>query len=298
MSTSGDPPVPALEDCTSSSLSEAPSVLIPPSISSSSLSSVPETPSRRNIEANERHTVNERDEDDGTEYIEPEDSTLIPLTRQEKLDAIVKTLRRTRWSFEDMIEAWVGYSGQQDIRVQHRRYHKQKQRRQALMRVMRSLADCGICQDAPLDTRCASELDKLIRINPFSKHTVDMTLESIDHAQAAAVIHSTAPTWHALLTRLLSNRRHHRATYGAPNNQLNIQRRMFAVTSMVCFSRAQHTSNVFSSCLDVYFRGAGVPRHVHETLHGFGICHSYHHTNSLMLKVATHAAVRDPSTTP
>jgi hypothetical protein len=88
--------VPALEDYTSSSLSEALSVLIPLSISSSSLASVPETPSCRNIKANERHTVSERDKDDGTEYIKPKDSTLIPLTRQEKLDAIVKTLRRTR----------------------------------------------------------------------------------------------------------------------------------------------------------------------------------------------------------
>jgi H2-forming N5,N10-methylenetetrahydromethanopterin dehydrogenase-like enzyme len=59
---------------------------------------------------------------------------------------------------------------------------------------MRSLAEYGICQDEPLDTRCASELDTLIRINPFSKYTVDMILELIDHAQAAAVIHSTAPT--------------------------------------------------------------------------------------------------------
>jgi hypothetical protein len=201
--------------------------------------------------------------------------TFIPLTRQEKLDAIVNTLRRTRWSFEDMIEAWVGYSGQQDIRVQHRRYYKQKQRRLALMRVMRSLAERGICQDEALDTRCASELDTLIRINPFSKYTVDMTLESIDHAQAAAVIHSTAPTWHALLTRLLSNCWHHRAIYGAPNNQLNIQRCMFAVISMICFSRTQHTSNVFPSCLDVYLRRAGVPRQVYEMLHGFGICHSH-----------------------
>jgi hypothetical protein len=120
-----------------------------------------------------------------------------------------------------------------------------------------------------------------------------MSIESIDHAQAAAVIYGAAPTWYALLKRLLRNRRHHRATYGAPHNQDYINRRLFAITSMVCFSRAQHTSNAFPSCLDVYLRGAGVPRHVVEMLNGLGICHSYHHANSLMAKVAAHASVRD-----
>jgi hypothetical protein len=46
----------------------------------------------------------------------------------------------------------------------------------------------------------------------------------------------------------------------------------------------------------VYLIGSGVHRRVVEMLHGFGICHSYHHANSLMDKAAAHASVRDSLT--
>ena len=62
------------------------------------------------------------------------------LSRQEKLEAIIETLRRTRRSFKDMIKAWVGAHGPQDIRVQHRQYHKQEQRQLVLINAMQSLA--------------------------------------------------------------------------------------------------------------------------------------------------------------
>jgi hypothetical protein len=156
MVDSTEPPVPALEVRSSSSLSDPPSIIIPPYIDSSSLSSVPDTPSRPSYELGDAHAS----AGDSSGTVDDEsDPTNLPLSREEKLNAIVDALRRTRWSFEDMIEAWVGYSGQPDVRVQHRWYHKQKQRRSALTRAMRTLAESGICQDIPLDTRCASELD-------------------------------------------------------------------------------------------------------------------------------------------
>lgn len=103
---------------------------------------------------------------------------------------------------------------------------------------MRSLAERGICQEVPVDVRCESELDVLVSRAPFSKFAVDMTLESLDYAQAALDIKEVAPTWYSLLQVLLSNRRHHRATYSARDNHTTIQRRMFVITSIVCFSRA------------------------------------------------------------
>lgn len=232
------------------------------------------------------------DDEDDEDNIGPDCYATGPLSREKKLGVIIKALRRTKWSFEDMIEAWVGVNGPQDVRVQHRRYHKQKQRRSAMTRVMRSLAERGICQEVSIDVRCASELDVLVSRAPFSKFAVDMTLESLDDAQAASVIKEVAPTWHSLLQVLLSNRRHHRATYGARNNHTTIQRRMFAITSIVCFSRARKASNTLSSCLDIYLMGSGVHRRVIETLQGLGLCHSYHHANTLMSQVAKHASVR------
>ena len=190
-----------------------------------------------------------------------------------------------------MIEAWVGAHGPQDILVQHRRYHKQKQRRSALVRTMQSLADRGICQEMPYDSRCAAELNLLITRKPFAKFTEDMTVESIDTAHAVLVIEEVAPTWYALLQPLLVNRRQHRGSYGAQDKHSNAMKRMLAITSMVCFSRAQQASNTLASCLDAYFVGSRVHRRVAKTLHEFGVCHSYRHANSLMSRIATHASV-------
>jgi hypothetical protein len=322
MSNRNEQPLPTSQADPSSPLSDAPSVLLPPTSDSSSSSSlIPDTPSRsRRKDSDRRFSLstgndteddNEDDDNNGNNNEDNEDPgnlrpvlqglnepTNVPLTREDKLNDIVRALRRTNWTFEDMIKAWVGCSGPQDIRVQHHRYHKQRQRRSAMIRAMRSLADYGVCQEVSLVKRCLSELNALVSRAPFSKFAVDISLETIDDAQAAAVVLEVAPTWHTLLSRLLSNRRHHRATYGAPNNRANIQRRMFAITSMVCFSRARQASNTLSTCLDIYLVGSGVHRRVIETLQGLGLCHSYHHANSVMQQVAKHAAVRKCSVNP
>ena len=300
MSASAEQPVLGPEVNLSSPLSEVPSVLNSPTTNDdSSLSSVPDTPSRppREDEGNYDNAVDSNDDADSNDDTDSNEPTIIPLSRQEKLDAIVETLRRTKWLFEDMIEAWVGAHGPQDIRVQHRHYHKQRQRRSAMMRAMQSLADQGICQDLSCDARCASELNMLITRTPFAKFTEGMSLESIDTAHAVSAIKEVAPTWYALLQQLLVNRRQHRNSYSAQNRHGNIEKRMFAITSIVCFSRAQQASNTFSSCLDTLFVGSGVHRRVVEMLHGFGICHSYHHANSLMDRIATHASVGVSPTT-
>jgi hypothetical protein len=161
---------------------------------------------------------------------------------------------------------------------------------------MRLLADHNIYQDILVSSRCMSELDELIWKALFSKFEVDMIMESLNYAHAAAVIHEVAPTWYALLQLVLNNQRHYRPTYGAQKNDDYVYRRMFTITSIVCFSRARNASNTFPSCLDVYFVGSGVHQRVIETLHSLGLCHSYHHANSLMSKVAQQVAVYNSST--
>jgi hypothetical protein len=280
----------------SSPMSDPPSVLVAPSTDSdddSSSTQTPDTPSRMRYSSLD--PAGEDSDDLDSDLNDPTATTTTYLSRKQKLDTIVRALRRTKWSFEDMVLAWVGTSGSQDVRVDHRHYHKQHQRRQAMSRAMRSLAAHNICQDVPVSSRCVSEIDELIRKPPFSKFYIDMTMESLNYTQAAEVIHEVAPTWYALLQSVLSNRRHHRATYGAQKNDTLVQRRMFTITSIVCFSRARNVSNTFPSCLDVYFYGSGVHRRVVETLHGLGLCHSYHHGNKLQAQVAQHAAVRSLS---
>jgi hypothetical protein len=293
MSANVNQPVTGLKVDLSSPLSEVPSVLHSLATDGSSPSSVPNTPSRLPREAEGDHDYATESNDDAPSN----NPSITRLSRQEKLEAIIETLRRTRWSFEDMIEAWVGAHGPQDIRVQHRQYHKQEQRRSVLMNAMQSLAGQGICQDISFEARCAAELNMLITRTPFAKFSEDMTLSSIDTTHAVSVIEQVAPTWYALLQRLLLNRRQHRTSYTTQDKHSTVEKRMFAITSMVCFSRAQQASNTLSSCLDVYLVGSGVHRRVVETLHGFGICHSYHHANSLMDRIAAHASVGSPSVT-
>lgn len=273
----------------STPISSPPSVLIPPSEDSSD-SSEPtlETPTRSPRDTND--LVDEAHLSSGRRR-----AAYVP--RVQKLEQVVDVLRRTNMSFEEMIETWVGsHPGSEGNIVSHRRYRTVKQRRQAMSKALQSLVERDICQEATFNYRCASELDVLITQSPFSKFTVEFTLESLDYRHGADRIQVVAPTWYYLLRRLLSNRRSHRPSYIARDKHQNVAQRIFAVTSIVCFSRAQQTSNTLSSCLDLYLVGSGVHRRVIETLHGFGICHSYHHANTLIKDVAEHASVRDPST--
>lgn len=135
----------------------------------------------------------------------------------------------------------------------------------------------------------------ITQLPAFGKFSVDMQLDNINFATAVVAIKSNAPTWFKLLHSLLQNTRQSRLSYPTPNNWTAVDRRLFVVTSMICFSRARKSSNVLASCLDVYLVGSGVPRRVIETLAGLGLCHSYHNANTLMKAVASYAEVRSPS---
>jgi hypothetical protein len=274
----------------STPVSSPPSVLLSPVIDASDSSEpTAETPTR----PRGRGVHNEDDQDLPDEVPGRRGATYTP--RVEKLENIVQVLRDTKMSFEEMIETWVGSRpGSEDAYLSHRQYRTVRQRREAMSRALRLLTAKDICQDVAVHTQCASELDELITFSPFSKFTVEFTLESLDYQGGTTRIQEVAPTWYHLLHQLLNNRRSHRPTYSARDKHKNVAQRIFTVTSIVCFSRARQSSNTFSSCLDLYLVGSGVHRRVIETLHGFGICHSYHHANSLMKEVAEHASVRVP----
>jgi hypothetical protein len=307
MSSGAVPPLTSPAIAFSSPLSEPPPSLLSPSPGRYNTLSPLRNRGASPIRAETTYDDDDDDEDDDDEdgdagangdiYDDDDDddgasATRVFLTRQEKLDVVVQTLREISWSFEELIETWVGIRGHADLRVAHQRYHNQKQRQDAMTRALRTLAQHNICQKESDVTRCAQELDRLVKESPFSMFRLDMNLEQLDFAQGVAVIERTAPTWYVLLQTLLGNRRQGRPTYTTHKKWVAVHWRMFTVTSMVCFSRARHNSNTLSSCLDVYLLGSGVHRRVIETLAGLGLCHSYHHANSLMTKVAEHASVR------
>jgi len=204
---------------------------------------------------------------------------------------MVKALRRTNWTFQEFILAWVGVDGNQDIRLRHKRYFKQKQRRRVLQEAMRTVVSYGICKEMRDVEMCEKELNKLIKKGPFSRFSYSIDIESLDYTEAIKTMKEVAPTWSALLQTVMRNRRiEHQSSYPSTNMD-PVETRMFTVTSIVCFSRAKQTSNILPSCLDLYLLGSGVSRRVIETLAGLGLCHTYHYANGLMDRLSKHAAV-------
>ncbi|KAF2189741.1 hypothetical protein K469DRAFT_762329 [Zopfia rhizophila CBS 207.26] len=49
------------------------------------------------------------------------------LSREQKLNHMVRAFQNTKWKFRDFILAWAGKDGNKNIRVRHRTYYKQKQ---------------------------------------------------------------------------------------------------------------------------------------------------------------------------
>jgi hypothetical protein len=102
------------------------------------------------------------DSSDGTERI--------PLpkrryrSRQQKLNMFVNYLRQSGWTFEEFILAWAGFDGDQDIRLNHRIYHKQTRRRVALTDAMRTLSTVGVCQEQATLDLCIPELTKAFHL--------------------------------------------------------------------------------------------------------------------------------------
>lgn len=139
------------------------------------------------------------------------------------------------------------------------------QRRALITGFIRRLAEFDICQEASCESVIAAELDSLINFTPFSTFSFEDKLEELNCKDAVSVIQARAPSWCYLLRQLLVNRRANRPSYHSSREE-PVDRRLFAVTSLVCFSRTKQKSNTFATCLDLYLQGLGVPRSVVETL--------------------------------
>jgi hypothetical protein len=214
--------------------------------------------------------------------------------RARKLQAVVDTMKRERFSFAQFLSAWVEADEGKGIILQHRLYSRVKQRRKALLKAVTEDSQLSGVLGAPADL-FTKELDCLIKEPHFA--TVDTTskLEDIDFTAAFRTIQDTAPAWYTTLLQMLSNQRGHRASYGGANitagERSVLVKRAYAITSMICSSRAKKRSNFFITLVDIYLIGSGVKRRVFETLSGFGICHSYKQANRVMATIAEEAQV-------
>ena len=219
--------------------------------------------------------------------------------RARKLEAVVNILRQEHWSFAQFLSAWVRAddAGDKGVTIKHRRYGRVGQRRRALLDAVAEDPQLSQLLGAPMES-FTTELDRLIREPYFATFNRASKLEDLDFTVAFRTVQDVAPAWHAILMRMLGNQRAHRASYRSQKaggqkaeSQDALVRRAYAITSMICFSRAKKRSNFFPSLVDIYLIGSGVKRRVFETLSGFGLCHGYHSANRIMDSIAEEAEV-------
>ena len=124
---------------------------------------------------------------------------------------IVDTLRRTGWSFNKFLEAWVVVEEHQhDVRIAYLRYRQCTQRREILSRTVSQLTDIGILADTSLDSVVGSELDCLVTAVPFNAFSFAVKPNDLNYAEAVRTIEECAPSWYQLMRRPLANRRANR----------------------------------------------------------------------------------------
>lgn len=212
---------------------------------------------------------------------------------QETLQMFVDTLRRAGWSFQKFIRAWVGVRlGSKDVLLEHRRYRTVQMRQNILESTMKSLQDEGLFQrPCSVCAQLEDELDCLVGRPFFNHFDTSANLETLDFDEAITIIRETAPNWHALLSPLIGNQRSHRPSgYNSESLTATNSMRLFAITSIVCYSRARKRSNFFPAMLATYLIGSGTKRRVIDTLAGLGFSQSYQQANHLMHGVAMESA--------
>jgi hypothetical protein len=90
-------------------------------------------------------------------------------------------------------------------------------------------------------------------------------IERVDLRLAGQRVESLAPVWFSLLQRLLTNRRGHRQSYSNTETEgakATMYRRVFTISSIVCYARSRTTSNCFPTLLGLYLQGTGTKRRV------------------------------------
>lgn len=214
----------------------------------------------------------------------------------DKLQEVVSTLRRLNWTFRDFMHAWVGAKDSaRNVEVDNHFYRTVHQRRRAFSDTMNTLQSSGIYQSnlepEAMGEAFIVELQALGNQRYFNQFD-NNTIEDIDFSDAIGIVQEKAPTWSAFVLRLLMNQRAHRASYPNPSDSEAICRRLYAVTSIICHSRAPQQSNFLTSALTLYLVGSGVKRRVVETLSGLGICYSYQQANRMVNQIAKESKVR------
>ena len=207
----------------------------------------------------------------------------------------MKLWRRHNWGIKKFLKVWVQEHGSTKGRNNTKRVNllqdalEQSDVHEALAL---QKSEC-VGQDSELSVDVlTTELDALISQPFFGKF--DLTApdatnpEQWDFTHVFWVIESTAPTWAALIKKLLSNCQQEWESYQGSKSHNPIQQRTYLITSVICRSCARKTSNFFAKGMGLFLLGSGAKRRVVEVFAGMGICDTYKYSNQLLSEVAAH----------
>lgn len=208
-----------------------------------------------------------------------------------KLEKITQCIRDQHWTFEDFIDAWCQEETIFLDKGTRTLYRAPAQRQTSLINALQAPGPTRVIANdivppAPEHTM-STEIHNLIHSSPlFGKFSQIPKPSSSDFPQASTDIRTHAPEWYAFISAMLQNQREHRGNYNQHNKAtpedklaadrlLSLQRRVFAVTAIVCHSQQRHNANMFQVLLSRSLLDSGVKTRVVSRLAGFGLCHEY-----------------------
>jgi hypothetical protein len=205
--------------------------------------------------------------------------------------ATLQLWKEQRWGIKAFLRQWIG--AEMDGFVKARRVQLlQEALGQLEIRTALAAASTDNGNNDDLSTeRLLEEFNALIGKDFLNKYDHTASIEKLDYSLAFKIIESNAPTWSALLTRLMSHPRSDRNSYWTLKSQQPNQQRVYLITAILCRCRAQKTANFLAKTMSVYLHGSGVKRRVIEVLAGLGICDSYKHVNQMISSIAEDAKV-------
>ena len=133
------------------------------------------------------------------------------------------------------------------------------------------------------------KFDALVEKSFFNKYEHTIFIEKLDYSLTFKIIKSTAPTWTALLTQLMSNQQQEWSSYNESKNQQSNQQQIYLITAILCRCCARNTANFLAKTMNVYLHESDVKWQVLEMLAELEVCDDYKYINQLISSIAENA---------
>jgi hypothetical protein len=226
-------------------------------------------------------TVDSESEEDNTRARAQD--TKITASDERAIKEIIGILQRQRWSFVDFLCAYMR-SGERPGRRVH---GFQKALKDPEVCALAGLTSDDVVPDgAELLPRLRKEFKCLTGKPGFDAYDPTAPAdELLPTSTSLKSIKDFAPTWYHILSDVLAPARG-REPGRKRQRTRPLQRKILAVTAIVCNTQRPRKASYFQQSLGVHLLSSGVKKRVIQVLHGMGFCASYQLSNKAYSKVA------------